>query len=200
MAVIFTTLPQKLRTTCRPNCKWNSVKSATVLHFLRNSSYSYSPASYFFIFAEPFCQSNAARSLYDDNVLSRIRQAFVKTHQALRAQQPLESIWVNTTNEVVWFSLYLITVCVRVNSTGNGLVCWDRSSPDKGTGDLRSVLLILLSFLVQYPVTCSLITSYLSPSHNLTEFHCISLWHLVISSENPRKWPKEMLVLRMCIW
>ncbi|TPP66273.1 Poly(A) RNA polymerase gld 2 A [Fasciola gigantica] len=50
---------------------------------------------------EPFCQSNAARSLYDDNVLSRIRQAFMKTHQALRAQQPLESIWVNSTNEVV---------------------------------------------------------------------------------------------------
>ncbi|CAL8074913.1 unnamed protein product [Calicophoron daubneyi] len=45
---------------------------------------------------EPFCQSNAARSLYDDNVLQRIRQAFLKTHQTLRAQRSLESIWVNT--------------------------------------------------------------------------------------------------------
>ncbi|KAF6778661.1 hypothetical protein AHF37_01957 [Paragonimus kellicotti] len=44
---------------------------------------------------EPFCQSNAARSLYDDNVLNRIRQAFLKTHQTLRSQRPLESIWVN---------------------------------------------------------------------------------------------------------
>ncbi|VDP72729.1 unnamed protein product [Echinostoma caproni] len=50
---------------------------------------------------EPFCQSNAARSLYDDNVLSRIRQAFVKTHQALRAHRPLESIWVNATTEAI---------------------------------------------------------------------------------------------------
>ncbi|OON17070.1 PAP/25A associated domain protein, partial [Opisthorchis viverrini] len=41
---------------------------------------------------EPFCQSNAARSLHGDDVLNRIRQAFVKTHQAVRSQRPLESI------------------------------------------------------------------------------------------------------------
>lgn len=48
---------------------------------------------------EPFCQSNAARSLYDDNVLSRIRQAFVKTYQALRSQRPLDSIWVTSASD-----------------------------------------------------------------------------------------------------
>ncbi|KER28557.1 hypothetical protein T265_13546 [Opisthorchis viverrini] len=48
---------------------------------------------------EPFCQSNAARSLHGDDVLNRIRQAFVKTHQAVRSQRPLESIWVNPSTE-----------------------------------------------------------------------------------------------------
>ncbi|CAH8658261.1 unnamed protein product [Dicrocoelium dendriticum] len=48
---------------------------------------------------EPFCQSNAARSLYDDNVLTRIRQAFVKTYQALRSQRPLDSIWVTSATD-----------------------------------------------------------------------------------------------------
>ncbi|GAA52296.1 poly(A) RNA polymerase gld-2 homolog A [Clonorchis sinensis] len=48
---------------------------------------------------EPFCQSNAARSLHGDDVLNRIRQAFIKTHQAVRSQRPLESIWVNPSNE-----------------------------------------------------------------------------------------------------
>ncbi|VDL99567.1 unnamed protein product [Schistocephalus solidus] len=48
---------------------------------------------------EPFSQTNAARSLYDDNVLSLIQQAFHRTDRALRLQKPLESVWVNTRSE-----------------------------------------------------------------------------------------------------
>ncbi|KAL7055303.1 hypothetical protein AAHC03_024569 [Spirometra sp. Aus1] len=44
---------------------------------------------------EPFSQTNAARSLYDDNVLSLIQQAFHRTDRALKLQKPLESLWVN---------------------------------------------------------------------------------------------------------
>ncbi|CAH8867141.1 unnamed protein product [Trichobilharzia szidati] len=47
---------------------------------------------------EPFCQANAARSLHADNIVSRIRQAFIKTNQILRSQRPLESLWINNNN------------------------------------------------------------------------------------------------------
>ncbi|VDD76413.1 unnamed protein product [Mesocestoides corti] len=42
---------------------------------------------------EPFSRANAARSLYDENVLSHIQQAFHRTDRALRQQKPLESVW-----------------------------------------------------------------------------------------------------------
>lgn len=41
---------------------------------------------------EPFSQTNAARSIHSDNIVSYIRQAFIKTNEILSNQYPLESI------------------------------------------------------------------------------------------------------------
>ncbi|CAH8603101.1 unnamed protein product [Heterobilharzia americana] len=48
---------------------------------------------------EPFSQMNAARSLYSDDILSRIKQAFIITNQTLHYQYPLESLWINNSVE-----------------------------------------------------------------------------------------------------
>ncbi|CAH8643573.1 unnamed protein product [Schistosoma haematobium] len=41
---------------------------------------------------EPFSQTNAARSVHSDNIVSYIKQAFIKTNEILSDQYPLESI------------------------------------------------------------------------------------------------------------
>ncbi|CAH8624591.1 unnamed protein product [Schistosoma curassoni] len=41
---------------------------------------------------EPFSQANAARSVHSDNIVSYIKQAFIKTNEILSDQYPLESI------------------------------------------------------------------------------------------------------------
>ncbi|XP_018646614.1 poly(A) polymerase cid (pap) (caffein-induced death protein), putative [Schistosoma mansoni] len=41
---------------------------------------------------EPFSQTNAARSIHSDNIVSYIKQAFIKTNEILSNQYPLESI------------------------------------------------------------------------------------------------------------
>ncbi|VUZ39938.1 unnamed protein product [Hymenolepis diminuta] len=51
-------------------------------------------ASYKIFVEEPFCQSNAARSLYDETVLAQIQRVFARTDRVLHGQKaPLHSLW-----------------------------------------------------------------------------------------------------------
>lgn len=51
-------------------------------------------ASYKIFVEEPFCQSNAARSLYDETMLAQIQRVFARTFRVLQCQKaPLHSLW-----------------------------------------------------------------------------------------------------------
>ncbi|KAM7534712.1 hypothetical protein Aperf_G00000106289 [Anoplocephala perfoliata] len=60
---------------------------------------AHTSASFKIFVEEPFCHSNAARSLYDETVLAQIQRVFARTERVLRTQRvPLHSLWASLTS------------------------------------------------------------------------------------------------------